>query len=83
MRLPSLNLVEIGKELAHADDDEQSSVINAMAQELACIGSHKRETQLCYMSDKLNAHGRAMIHDLAEFIALRNKAESDAKAQAR
>lgn len=78
MRLPSLDLIEIGKELAHATDDEQACIINAMAQELVCIGDSKRETQLCYISDKLNAHGRAMVHDMAEFVMLRNKAEAEA-----
>lgn len=76
MRLPSLDLIEIGKALAHATDDEQGCVLNAMARELASIKKHDRETQLCYIGDKLNFHGRAMIQDLAEFVLLRNNAES-------
>ena len=79
MRLPGLDLIEFGKALAHATDAEQGCILSAMAMELAVIGKNKREIQLCYISDSLDSHGRAMIQDLAEFVLLRNKAEAEKK----
>ena len=75
MRLPKLDLIELGKELAHGDDDEQGCFLNAFARELsvACRDDHKRETQVCYISDKLDTDGKLLVKDLAEFIALREK----------
>ena len=73
MRLPKLDLVEIGKELAHADDDEQSCLFNAFAQELLVCCRHKSETQICYLSDKLDRNAHEVFMSIAEFIKLRKE----------
>lgn len=82
MRLPKLDLQELGKELAHSDDDEQSAFLNALGQELAvgCRGG-KYETQVCYISDKLDHHGEELIQNLAAFVALRRKAKAEQGAK--
>lgn len=66
---------DAGKALAHQGDEEQAAVINAMADELriACQDERRLEMQHCYISDKLDRHGKQLILVLAEFIRLREE----------
>lgn len=77
MRLPKLDLVELGKELAHGDDDEQSCFLNALAAELKVGCRSKTDTQVCYISDKLDKNGQDFVLSLAEFVELRRKTETE------
>ncbi len=81
MRLPTLDLTELGKEIAHGNDDEQSAIFNAFAAELLTScgrRSGSSETQICYISDKLSWQAMEVFNSLGEFIKLRNK-ERNAK----
>ena len=74
MRIEISHLANVlGKELAHSDDEVQSNLLNAFAYELnvSCGRFNKAETQLCYLSDKLDRAGMDMILALADFIKLR------------
>ena len=66
---------EFGKALAHSGDDAQAELLNSFALELkvACKNDRNRETQLCYLSDRLDKNGTALIKDIAEFIKLREE----------
>lgn len=65
----------LAKALSIADADEQAALLNRMARELfvMCGGKSKMEIQLCFLSDKLNADGKAMIRALADFVRLRDE----------
>ena len=59
-----------------ADDTEQAKFLNQLGYSLlqACKFDHnKMEGQLCYVSAKLDKHGRELVTQLAEFIRLRDE----------
>lgn len=74
-----LDPIKIGKIYAHASDNEQSAIINSMGAELtvACRNAKSREMQICYISDKLDKNGKALITDLFEFITLRENTKKE------
>ncbi len=74
MRIDISHLVPIlGKELAHSDDATQGQFLNALGLELnvCCDRGAKTETQLCYLSDKLDKNGEELVLALAEFVSIR------------
>lgn len=69
----------IQRAFGEADDTEQAEFLNSLGKSLveACRFKHELiDAQLCYMSEKLDKHGREFITQLAEFIKLR---EEDSK----
>lgn len=64
-------MTAIAKELAYSDDTTQAEFINQFAKELQIVCSSKTETQLCYLSDKLDRDGNWLIEELHGFVALR------------
>ena len=65
----------VGYGFAHSSSSEQSELINSLGRELfvACKGKHNFEGQLCHISNELNSNGVRFIHELNEFIALREE----------
>ena len=74
MKMPC---AEIGRALACSSDEEQAAVLNALGAEVHIVCRGNAEMQLCYMARELDRHGRKLVLDLAEFIALREKAEKE------
>lgn len=71
-----LDLKQLGKDIAHMSDDEQSEIINGMAEEwkYAMLNDgHKQEMQLCFLSDKLTKEALKWVVNLAEFATMRIK----------
>lgn len=78
MRIDISDLVNVlGKELAHSDDNTQASFLNSLADELgiACRTNENLQTQLCYLSDRLNKNGSQFVLGLAEYINLRRRGD--------
>lgn len=68
----------IQRAFGEADDQEQAEFINQLGYSLleGCKFDHdKVEDQLCYVSSKLDKHGKELIQQLAAFIALREENE--------
>ena len=65
----------LSRAFSEANAEEQANLLNCLARELyvRCGGSNKMESQCCYMSDKLNKDGIALIKKLYEFIELREE----------
>lgn len=65
----------LAKAFAVSNDDEQAGMISTMARELyvRCKGANGFETQVCYLSKKLNEDGVHFIKLLHEFILLREQ----------
>ena len=71
-----LILDTIQRAFGEADDREQAKFLNQLGYSLleACKFDHNKvEGQLCYVSSKLDKHGRELIQKLAEFIELSDK----------
>ena len=69
----------VERAFGEADDYEQAEFLNRLGYSLleACKFDHNKvEGQLCYVSSKLNKHGKELIQQLAEFSKLR---EEDAR----
>jgi hypothetical protein len=69
------NCNEIGKWLAHCDDQQQAEIFNALGKELRPACGDKVEMQLCYLSDHLDTHGEKLVEALAEFLKHRKGLE--------
>ena len=68
----------IQRAFGEADDTEQAEFLNQLGYSLleACRFDHNKvESQLCYVSSKLDKHGKELIKQLAAFIELRNQNE--------
>jgi len=79
MRIEIGELVHVlGKELAHSTDELQSRFLNNFAAELKMISESRRETQLCYLSDKLSKDGCELIIALADFVKIRQENKTHA-----
>lgn len=65
----------LAKAFSVANAQEQAEMLNAMARELyvSCRGKTNWEMQLCFLSDKLNADGIALINALHEYVKLRKE----------
>ena len=66
----------VQRAFGEADDSEQAEFLNSLGYSLleACKFDHgKVEGQLCYVSSKLNTHGKELIQQLAAFIQLREE----------
>ncbi len=65
----------LARAFAEADAEEQADLLNHLAREhyVRCGGRDKLEMQCCYMSDKLNKDGIALIKQLHGFIVLREE----------
>lgn len=64
----------VQRSFGEADDSEQAKFLNQLGYSLleACRFDHLRmEGQLCYVSSKLDAHGKELIEQLAEFLKYR------------
>jgi hypothetical protein len=78
MRIEIRELIPVlAKELAHSDDEMQSTFFNVFSAELQISCRGKTETQLCYLSDKLNRDGKYLVKELAEFVNLRLTSEAN------
>ena len=65
----------VQRAFGEADDSEQAKFLNQLGYSLleACKFDHdKVEGQLCYVSSKLDKHGKELINQLAAFLALRD-----------
>ena len=60
---------------AHADGTEQAEMLNSMGRELfvSCRGDRGFEMQCCFLTQKLNNDGIALIERLSEFVKLRKE----------
>ena len=66
----------IQRAFGQADDTEQAEFLNQLGYSLleACKFEHdKVEGQLCYVSSKLDEHGKELVQQLATFLALREE----------
>ena len=71
-------LSAVQRAFGEADDEEQAEFLNQLGYSLleACKFDHNKvEGQLCYVSAKLDKHGKELIQQLAAFIELRNENE--------
>jgi hypothetical protein len=70
-----VNPEAVGQAFAEADDHQQAAMINDMGRLLfmLCGGDSKMDSQLCYVSDKLDTAGRRLIDRIAAFNELRDK----------
>ena len=60
---------EVGAALANASDEEQAAAVNAFFTELvhACPSHFAAQTQIAYITDRLNAQARDVL-ELAEEV---------------
>ena len=69
-----MNMLDtVRRAFGEADDREQAAFLNQLGYSLleACKFDHNTvEGQLCYVSGKLDKHGKELITQLAEFIKL-------------
>jgi hypothetical protein len=68
----------VNRAFGEADDAEQAQFLNQLGYSLleACkFDKNKVEEQLCYVSSKLDQHGRGLILKLADFVNLRDEAD--------
>ena len=68
----------VQRAFGEADDKEQALFLNQLGYSLleACKFDHnKMESQLCYVSSKLDKHGKELVQQLAEFLKLREENE--------
>lgn len=72
MKIDISNMLQaVAKELAHSDDNTQAEFINQFAEELQIICRGKTQSQICYLSDKLDRDGTYLVEELHDFVALR------------
>jgi len=69
----SFDAKNIGLAFADSDDSEQAAFFNEFgrAMQMAIRTDHKRDMQLCYAADKLDANGEWLVTELAEYVKLR------------
>ena len=62
---------EIGFDIGCSDDQTQGNLLNGFCKGIAnSMQESNRETQLCYIADKLNNKSKEVLLNLAEFIKL-------------
>ena len=65
---------DIGFDIGMSDDITQSNLINGLCKGLNKIQTnHDRQTQICYIEEKLTDEARKIITEIYNFIDLRNK----------
>ena len=64
---------EIGFDIGCSDDVTQAKLLNGFCKGLhnSMIESQKRETQLCYIADKLDKKTEEILKHLVEFIEVK------------
>ena len=65
---------DIGFDIGCSDDVVQSDLLNGFGRGISnSMQGHNRDTQLCYIADKLDGKACEVIIGLAEFIELKEK----------
>lgn len=62
---------EIGTWLAHADNNQQAEVLNALGRELPIACRSETSSQLCWFAAELDKHGENLVTELADYVKLR------------
>lgn len=73
--LMELPIPSIAQALSCCSDYDQAELLNTFGKKLRMVtkGSHNADAQLCWVADKLDADGKALVNSLAEFIKLKEE----------
>jgi hypothetical protein len=63
----------IGFDIANSDDQIQANLINGLGRGFKLYNEQNFNTQLCYISGKINKDGEKFILELAEYLKLKNQ----------
>ena len=64
---------EIGRALACSRDEDQAAIVNEFGRQLKLVCNEAElngSTQLCYMAQYLDQHGKELVETLAAYIKL-------------
>lgn len=65
----------IGYDIGASDDCTQADLLNGFCEGLynSMNDNHKRDMQICYLTDKLEAKSSIVLHSIVEFLKTREE----------
>ena len=61
---------DIGFDIAMQDDEAQSDLINGFSRGFSAMRANDKNTQICYIVDKLDNNSKQLIKELYEYVKL-------------
>jgi len=67
----------IGFDIAHSNDEIQANLINGFCRGLNCaMDDQSKETQICYMVDRLSPETESILRTILAFLDLRSDSKT-------
>ena len=68
----------IGFDIGNSDDVTQANLLNGFCRGIhdSIPDNHKREIQICYLVEKLTIKSQKILHEIIDFINLKEKDNS-------